>query len=545
MPLATDPFYFLKGVYMPELIGHNLSYQLPTGRWLFKGIDIKLTDKLTALIGRNGVGKSVLMSVLSGKVNATSGRIKCDVTIGYYSQLPSELLTQHLTIAQYLDIAQQLEAIAKIEQGQYQQSLFDTVGDDWQLAHKTEQSLFALGIDRELHSCCSSLSGGQLALLQLYKLFSSKADILLLDEPSNHLDAAARKWLIKQMHQFDGGILLVSHDRSLLNEVESVYQLTSIGLEHFVGNFRQYCQQVQLKQQALIRQEQQLRRQQRHIECELQTSKEKAKQRATRGKKLVKSGSQPKVAMDAKKNKAGQQQSTLTKRANIQRARVSAELTKVSQMQEQIKKQTLSIGLVVEHKRKPLLTLEQVILPRGTKIPLSFCINSDQHCYLSGQNGIGKSTLLKVIHGAEKATSGAVRKNTETIYLDQHFTLLALSKTVLTNLIDYCPHLSEQGARTLLAGVGFRGQSVFQLVNELSGGEKMKLVMLMVSHSPACPLLLLDEPDNHLDIESKQLLAASLSAYQGAFILVSHDPFFVDEVSIDCTVNMLAKMDNE
>lgn len=151
---------------------------------------------------------------------------------------------------------------------------------------------------------------------------------------------------------------------------------------------------------------------------------------------------------------------------------------------------------------------------------------------MKGENGSGKSTLLNVLLGKAILDDGEIQVNTSFYYLDQHFTLIYVQSSVLDNVLTLCPNVLETDARVLLAGIGFRKDSVYRLVDHLSGGEKMKLAMLVVSHQERQPLLLLDEPDNHLDIESKFLLAETLSSYNGAYILVSHDKSFVKKCGL-------------
>ncbi len=169
---------------------------------------------------------------------------------------------------------------------------------------------------------------------------------------------------------------------------------------------------------------------------------------------------------------------------------------------------------------------------------MSFTLSHVERCYLQGDNGCGKSTLLKAIQGAHTDYTGTVKLNVDTVYLDQHFGLLEIESTLLESLLKRSDGLTESDARILLAGIGFRRDAVYRKVVCLSGGEKMKLAMLIVSHIAHSPLLLLDEPDNHLDIESKQILAAALNDYRGAFILVSHDGDFVAEVGVNKTIFM-------
>ena len=172
------------------------------------------------------------------------------------------------------------------------------------------------------------------------------------------------------------------------------------------------------------------------------------------------------------------------------------------------------------------------MLAFGSSQPVNLQVGEGDKLHLQGGNGSGKSTLLKTLTGRLPLQAGELHVNTPLCYLDQHFSSVLPTLSLLDNLLQQCPALSESDARTLLAGIGFRRDSVFNPAETISGGEKMKLAMLIVSHQPQQPFLLLDEPDNHLDLNAKILLAAALNRYQGGFILISHDTAFADEAGV-------------
>ncbi|QUM80818.1 ABC-F family ATP-binding cassette domain-containing protein [Moritella sp. 5] len=515
---------------MPVLSTHQLSFQLDTGEWLFQNLNFSLTSRLTGLVGRNGVGKSVFLSLLLRKLTPVNGYVTSQGKVAYYSQISSHLLDGDLRIADFLGISNKLLALKAIEQGYCLQEYFDLIGDDWDIKNKTKHTLKTLKIDPNLNAYCHTLSGGQLARLQLYQLFNSDAEILLLDEPSNHLDYEGKQWLINQLKQFAGQILLVSHDRSLLSHVDGIYQLTSLGLGFFKGNYEAYSAQSSTQAEALERQITHVKAEQRRVERQAQTNKEKALQRERHGNRIRKSGSQPKVLMDAKKDKAAQSRSATVINQQNHLQRNQEKLRVMEQQKEVLKPQVLYLQQASQIKKRRLLNIENCQLYYGSGKPVSLILFHADRCYLNGANGCGKSTLLKAIQNNDLSYSGVIELNVKTVYLDQHFGLLKLEESMLENLIKSSKELTENTARILLAGIGFRRDSVYRKVANLSGGEKMKLSMLVVSHLANSPLLLLDEPDNHLDIESKQTLAAALNAYKGAFILVSHDEDFVSEI---------------
>ncbi|MGF1735390.1 ATP-binding cassette domain-containing protein [Photobacterium satsumensis] len=534
--------------FTPVLLTQQLSFQLDTGEWLFEDINFSLNHRLTGLVGRNGVGKSVFFSLLLGKLAPTRGHVTRQGKVAYYSQLPSELLGTALSIAQYLGVSEKILALKAIELGSCDPKHFEVIGEDWDVESRTKQLLATLRISPDLDAYCHTLSGGQMALLQLHQLFESDADILLLDEPSNHLDREGRHWLIEKMKQFEGQVLLISHDRALLRHVEGIYQLTSLGLRFFKGDYDAFHEQSTTQSEALDKQISGLKSEQKRLERQAQANKEKAQQRESQGNRLRRSGSQPKILLDAMKDKAGRSRSAaVTNQQNLME-RNQAKLNTLTQQQEVLKPQAMYLQQSTQAKKNTLLSVEDCQLEFGSKTLISFSLAQTERCYVQGGNGCGKSTLLKAIHeksghekaghikashGAHSSYSGVIKTQVETVYLDQHFGLLDLDDSMLDSLMKHCRGMTESDARILLAGIGFRRDSVYRKVAYLSGGEKMKLSMLLVSHRPHLPLLLLDEPDNHLDIDSKHLLAMALKAYKGAFLLVSHDEDFVAEVGIN------------
>lgn len=511
----------------------QLSFQLDTGEWLIRDLNVNISERITGLVGRNGVGKSVLLSLLCGRLLPTKGSAYIQGKVGYYSQVPSKILNAQDTIAQFLGISEKIIALKAVQQGSSEQRDFDAIQDDWEVESRTRKALLSLRITNDLETRCTSLSGGQLAILQLYRLFNSESDVLLLDEPTNHLDSIGREWLINRMASFAGSILLVSHDRELLNHVEAIYHLSTLGMEHYSGNYDFYLQQYQIQENALNRRIVGLKTEQKKIERQAQRNKEKMEQREAQGNRLRKSGSQPKVLLDGKKNKAEQSKSSVLNNNKNQLDRNKNKLAELQAKHELFKVQAFYLQQAQEQKKRTLLRVNNCKLNYGSVQELTVVIAQTERVHLDGYNGCGKSTFLQAIHGTNRDYSGEIDRFVDTVYLDQHFGVLDLSDTVLESVLKHSDLMLESTARTLLAGIGFRRDTVFRKVRHLSGGEKMKLSMLMVSHIKDSPLLLLDEPDNHLDIESKKALSIALNQYCGAFILVSHDPVFIGSIEIN------------
>ncbi|MCL9773783.1 ABC-F family ATP-binding cassette domain-containing protein [Vibrio methylphosphonaticus] len=520
------------------LVAQQLSFQLDTGEWLFKNIHFSLADRFTGLVGRNGVGKSVLLSLLLGKKQPTEGQIIRHGQFSYYSQQPSILLNRDVSVVEFLGISKKRQALRAISQGECEQRYFDIVGEDWSLESDAQEVLKSLRIEPDLDAYCHSLSGGQIARLQLHQCFQSGADVLLLDEPSNHLDEDGRQWLIEQCHHFDGQILLVTHDRNLLNQVDAIVQMTHLGLDYFKGNYDHYLAQSTLQTTALNKKIAQVKSEQKKCERQAQLSQEKAQQRAAQGNRLRRSGSQPKILLDAMKNKAGQSQRSAVKQQRNQQDSHKSKLQSLKAEQVSVAPQAFYFSSLTSFKKKTLLNIENCVLKYGGMGPYSFAVKQGERYHLQGKNGCGKSTLLKAIHGSHPHLLGTISCHVQTVYLDQHFSLLNEQQSILDSLLTYTRGITLGEARTLLAGIGFRRDNVHRKVAHLSGGEKMKLSMLIVTQNDDETVLLLDEPDNHLDIESKSLLAMALQEYKGAFILVSHDSSFVLDANVRDVIAM-------
>lgn len=517
---------------MPVIQANKISYQFDNGEVLFTDISCSLTSRRTGLVGRNGIGKSYLADILAQKRQPSSGHMVGSISFACYSQLPSDLLASSMTIAQFLGYYEVLHAIEQIELGDCDSKWFDIVAEEWQLKEALTKQLLELGLPADPDFSCRRLSGGQLARLQLWKLFQSEVELLILDEPSNHLDYQARLWLVEKMRQFDGYILLISHDRLLLRQMDQIWELSQLGLTQYGGNYDFYYQQKQRERNALERQLDAVRGEQQRLEVQAQKNREKAQQREAQGNKIRKAGSQSKLILDGMKNSAENSVSNRHRNENSRRTMLEQKERSLSERYEQVKQQKLYLEQGAMG-RGNALNMVAAILPFGRDTPFNLSLEIGSKLHLAGGNGCGKSTLLKVLLGELTLQSGELHVNRPVCYLDQHFGLLKLELSLLDNMTLHCKGLLESDARTLLAGIGFRRDSVFRLVSQLSGGEKMKLAMLIVSHQPQSPILLLDEPDNHLDLDSKLILAQALNQYQGAFILVSHDQDFVRESGVE------------
>lgn len=516
---------------MPTLQAHNISHRFDNGETLFKGVSCSLQTKITGLVGRNGAGKSIFISILNGQLKPSSGAISSTGKIATFDQLPTELQLSDLKISDFLKVSETLEALQKIAGGDCDPKWFDAVGDNWDIKNQLLEELASLGLPLDLDLKCNRLSGGELSRLRLWSLFNQTPDILILDEPTNHLDTKGRKWLIEQIDSFEGKVLLVSHDRDLLRNTRQIWELSSLGLTQYGGNYDFFVEQKKNQVTSIEKQLKTISKQQMHLEQQTQRNKEKADKRNSQGNKVRARGGQPKILLNGKRSSAESSAQHRSKNENHRQIMLTKHRQQLLEKHEVLKTQKLHIT-GSKQSAKTLLRIIEGELPFGNSISINITVTNSSKLHLIGDNGSGKSTLLKVLKRELALRSGELRANGPVFYLDQHFSMLQNELNLLDNLTQMSAGIQETDARTLLSGIGFKRDSVYRKAKTLSGGEKMKLALLIVSHHPEQPLLLLDEPDNHLDLDSKQLLSTTLNQYLGAFILVTHDAEFASDAGV-------------
>ena len=522
---------------MPFLYASNVTYQFADGETIFTNLSFSMKQKRVGLVGQNGSGKSLLVSLLSGEVRPTTGCVERELPVAVFRQQPSSLLAGTISIAEFLGKQKVFDAIARIEAGHVDQYLFDQVNEQWDLPIRFTQVMELLGLPTDPAFPCAQLSGGQLAKLQLWHLLEHSSGLLILDEPSNHLDSEAKQWLMQQLREYEGPILLISHDRLLLREMDETWELSALGLRVYGGNYDHYSEAKIAESESVARKLTVVDKQRKKLADTAKKNCEKTARKATQGARLRKSGSQPKVLLDSKKDRATAGIANRVKNEQ-QRDRLLRDKQQLL-MAEQAPSDELKFSMQAFTLRaQPVFTVSEGELCFGGRRGLSFSICSDDKVHLIGKNGSGKSTLLKTLAGEFSLLSGHLQLNKPVFYLDQHFGVIDGTLSLLDNVLSKCMGIGESDARTLLAGIGFRRDEVFRQSQSLSGGEKMKVAMLIVSRQPTQPFLLLDEPDNHLDIEAKRILASALHAYEGGFLVVSHDADFASDAGVTSIIDL-------
>lgn len=497
-------------------------------------------QQFSALTGRNGQGKSLLLALLAQSLDPQiqyQGSIQWHAPCARLAQLNR---LKGNTIADALGISQQYECFQRIESGNASAEDFDQVEACWHLPQLWQQQLEAAQLPTALDFAVAHLSEGQKTKLALCRLFQLKDHYLLLDEPSNHLDQAGRNWLIQKIQQHPMGCLVVSHDRALLQQAQHIYHLSPQGLQYHRGDYAGFSQRQQTELQALQQRLTQQKRELSQHKARQQQALAKAATRLQAGQKIRKSGSQAKVLLDFNKEQAQHSASGAAKQFTRQLQHVQDNLEQQQQQLDKTKAQRFELGFHSTAQHGEILRLKQLQLTEVATQPIHFALNAGEKLHLSGQNGIGKSTLLQLIQQAGTARHADIYLATKSVYLDQNFRLLDRQQNAVDNLCRLNPQLSELDYRRLLGQLRLRGDQALRPLEQLSGGEQLKVALLAISQlSNNVGLLLLDEPENHLDIESRQLLADAIQRFSGSVILVSHDSHFVAECGIEFEYKIL------
>lgn len=492
---------------------------------IIKSCSFNIEDhEKAAIVGINGAGKSTLLKIITGEEPADTGIVTLakDKTLGYLAQqqdLQSDrsIYDELLSVKQYiLDMESELrriEAAMNSASGDELEALmnrYTNLNHEFEMnngyAYKSEITgvLKGLGFTEEDFSLhVNTLSGGQKTRVSLGKLLLSKPDIIMLDEPTNHLDMDSIAWLETFLMNYQGAVIIVSHDRYFLNRVVTkIVEIDQGNVTTFTGNYTAYAQKKAMlreaQMQAYLNQQREIKHQEEVIAKLKSFNREKSIKRAESREKM------------------------------LDKIEVLERPTEVkADMHIELEPQIVS--------GEDVLTVEglsKAFPPQTLFSHLDFEIKRGERVALIGNNGTGKTTILKIINGVVPADAGEIRLGSRVRigYYDQEHHVLHMEKTVFEEISDAYPTLTNTKIRNVLAAFLFTGDDVFKRISDLSGGERgrVSLAKLMLSEAN---FLILDEPTNHLDIVSKEVLEQALNRYTGTVFFVSHDRYFINTVA--------------
>lgn len=489
---------------------------------LFSNISFDIKDKeKVGFVGVNGAGKTSLFKIITGEYMPDSGNcfMSKNVRLGYMQQhtcSDSKTIWDELVsvFSDLIELEKQLEAVTKklsenpsgelIERQDYLTEKFNREGG---LTYKsmTRSALIGLGFNEEdFDKSTSKLSGGQKSKLILAKLLLSKADFLLLDEPTNHLDISAINWLEDFLKNFNGACLIISHDRYFLDKITNkTIELENKKIRCYTGNYSTFLVKKEAEQKAI---EDKYNNDMKEIE---RLEGIIAQQRQWNREKNIKTAESKEKVVE----------------------RIKAQLvlpdSKVEKIRFDFTPKCVSGEDVLE-----AVNLKKSFNGNTIFENASFHVKRGERVFLLGDNGCGKTTLLKILMGDLSRDDGSFRFGASlmTGYFDQVQAKLDLSKTVIDEVWTHFPYMTETRVRNALAAFLFKGEEVFRKLEVCSGGERARVALLKLMLG-GFNFLLLDEPTNHLDAFSREELENTLLNYEGTMLIVSHDRYFINKLA--------------
>lgn len=528
---------------MPPFLvaGDDLAYLLPDDTELFSNLTFSIrAHQRVALVGHNGSGKSSFARLLAEEVSPSRGQLSFPGRVVLLAQDAAP--QQKVRAVDFLQVGPIYDALTRSLEGGASPEDLDLIADDWDLEDRLHLAFQAMGLKHlSPTGLLTELSGGEWLRLQILAVQWANPDLLILDEPSNHLDQAGRVWLEDWLREAPFAWLLISHDRHLLSLPDQIWELTPTGLDVYGGNYVHYLAEKTAQEEAANTRVAHAKQAERQAQRDQQRARERQEGKAAIGRRERLKGSQPKIVLDGRKARSQQTHSRLTR---IKDARLSAAADRVATARS-----NLTIHIPVEfdsaasgvHQHQPILDINGLCFRYGSRHLLSdfnLSLKGPERLHLTGENGSGKSTLLDLIAGRKVPDGGAVTRRVPIGYLLQRADN-ASAQTPLDRCLAYRPQWQATDIRTCLARAGLRREKAVTGFDQLSAGERLRadLVRLLNCPEPA-QLLLLDEPSNHLDMNALEALETALKTYRGALIFTSHDPVFVENMNVSGVVRL-------
>lgn len=527
----------------------KLSYIHPDKEVLFNDLNFTINKgQKLGLVGNNGCGKSTLLQIIAGQLSPSSGAIVRPDDLYYIPQHFGQF--DSFTIAKALKIDCKQQALHAILAGDASTTNFTILNDDWNIEERSIAAIYSWGLGQfSLSYPMHLLSGGEKTRVFLAGMDIHHPSAILMDEPTNHLDSFGRKRLYEWVDKWRSTLLIVSHDRTLLNLLPEICELEKHQITYYGGNYEFYKEQKTLMEEALqqrvVEKEKALRTVQKIAR---ETAKRREKQNVRGEKSNIKKGV-PRIVLNSLQSKSEKSTAKLTgahqekaEKLTDERNRLRSSLSPVTSLKTDFNNSSL-------HRGKILITAEEINFSylndkdntKGFRdflwqTPLSFQIKSSDRLCIKGTNGSGKTTLLKLITGELQPQTGIMTRADFTyIYLNQEYSIINNQSSILEQAYSFNDrNLPEHEIKIILNRYLFPASEWEKPCRKLSGGEKMRLAfccLMICNNTP--DIFILDEPTNNLDIQSIEIITATIKKYTGTVIAISHDNYFIEEIGIN------------
>lgn len=527
-----------------SIIVRQLSYIHTDKDVLFQDINFSIAEgQKVALVGDNGSGKSTLMQMLTGRIKPSSGEVIMSSAPYYVPQHFGQY--NHQTVAQALSIDKKLEAYNAILRGDASEDNFVVLDDDWGIEERANAALSQWQLDHiTLEQTFDSLSGGEKTRVFLAGVAIHEPRVVLMDEPSNHLDNVSRHSLYKLLQQPGITILVISHDRTMLNLLPDIYELDKRGVTVYGGNYEFYKEQKELEEEALEAKLDENMKQLRQAKKVARETAERQQKRDVRSSKGVAKAGLARIVVNMLKNKA---ENSTAKQKEVHNDKIGSINETIKSIQKDlpdIKAMKVDFNTSELHAGKILITGDYVNFGYTDDMlwneGLNFQVKSGERIAIMGANGSGKTTLIRLMLGIEKPTMGTVTiADLKYVYLDQEYSIIDNALTVIDQVRQYNEGMDDSDMKIILNRFLFPYDTWNKACSKLSGGEKMKLALCCLVVGANTPdVLVLDEPTNNIDIRNVEILISTIREYKGTVLVISHDEYFLDEIGVDYAIEL-------
>ena len=532
----------------------QISYIHPDKEVLFSDLNFAISKgQKLGLVGNNGCGKSTLLQIIAGQLSPSSGVIVRPDDLYYIPQHFGQY--DSLTIAQALQIECKQQALHAILAGDVSNENFTILNDDWNIEERSIAALDLWGLGQfTLSYPMNLLSGGEKTRVFLAGMDIHHPSVILMDEPTNHLDSSGRQRLYDWVEEYRSTLLVVSHDRTLLNLLPEICELEKHQINYYGGNYEFYKEQKTLTQEAL---QQRIEEKEKALRIARKVARETAERRDkqnVRGEKSNIKKGVPRIVLNALQGKSEKSTSKLTgvhqekaERLTNERNQLRGSLSPTAALKTDFNSSSLHTGKILVtakeinfsyHSNSINNDIQENSISKQQlwQAPVSFQLKSGDRLRIEGANGSGKTTLLKLITGQLQPQEGTLtRTDFSYVYLNQEYSIIDDRNSILEQAYAFnSRNLPEHEIKIILNRYLFPASEWDKSCRKLSGGEKMRLAFccLMISNNTP-DMFILDEPTNNLDIQSIEIITATIKNYAGTVIAISHDNYFIQEIGVE------------